>query len=241
VTGNYPCVIAHRCGGALAPENSLAGLAAAARCGCRGVEFDTMLAADGVPVLMHDETVDRTTSGRGEVAALTSAQLRALDLGGEPVPLLAEALERCAELGLWANIELKAPRGREVQLGQVVGRLLADRWNGNGLISSFSEAALAAARREAPAFACALLFDKLPADWRQRAERLGVVAIHCSARHVTAKEIAAMRTAGYVVACYTVNLRGRAEDLLAAGVSAVFTDRPDLWCAEEMQGTTINT
>jgi glycerophosphoryl diester phosphodiesterase len=230
----YPRIIAHRCGGALAPENSLAGLAAAARIGCRGVEFDTMLAADGVPILMHDETVERTTNGRGEVAALTSTELRALDLGGEPVPLLTEALEHCAKLGLWANIELKAPRGREAQLGQTVGRLLAARWNGHGVISSFSEAALIAARREAPDFAYAMLVEKLPTDWPERARRLGVIGIHCAARHANAAAIAAIRAAGYAVACYTINQRGKAEDLMAMGVSAVFSDRPDLWPAEQM-------
>jgi glycerophosphoryl diester phosphodiesterase len=237
---DYPRVIAHRCGGALAPENSLAGLAAAARIGCRGVEFDTMLAADGVPVLMHDDTVDRTTNGHGEVAALTSTELRALDLGGESVPLLTEALEHCAALGLWANVELKPPRGREAQLGQAVGRLLATHWNGHGVISSFSEAALAAARREAPGFAYAMLVEKLPPDWQERARRLGVVAVHCAARHADAAVIAAIRAAGLAVACYTVNRITAAERLLGAGVAGVFTDRPDLWPAEQMQAPDWN-
>jgi glycerophosphoryl diester phosphodiesterase len=231
---DYPRIIAHRCGGALAPENSLAGLTAAARIGCRGVEFDTMLAADGMPVLMHDETVDRTTSGHGAVAALSSADLRACDLGGEPVPLLTEALARCAALGLWANIELKAPRGRESQLGESVGRLLAPTWNGHGVVSSFSEAALAAARREAPDLAYALLVERVPPDWPDRAKRLGAIAVHCAARHANAEVIAAMRAAGLAVACYTVNRVSAAERLLEAGVAGVFTDRPDLWPPERM-------
>lgn len=231
---DYPRIIAHRCGGALAPENSLAGLAAAARVGCRGVEFDTMLAADGVPVLMHDETIDRTTNGHGEVAAMSSAELHAVDLGGESVPLLIEALERCGALDLWANIELKAPRGRETQLGRTVGPLLAARWNGNGVISSFSESALVAARREAPGFAYALLVEKLPADWLERAKRLGVVAVHCAARHANAERISAIRSAGFSVACYTVNRKREAHALLDSGVAAIFTDHPDLWTAEQM-------
>ena len=92
----YPRIIAHRCGGALAPENTLAGLRLAARLGCGGVEFDTMLAADGVPVLMHDETLERTTSGCGRVADLDSISLARFDAGSrhhpafaaEPVPTL---------------------------------------------------------------------------------------------------------------------------------------------------------
>ena len=79
----YPRIIAHRCGGALAPENTLAGLRVAARLGCRGVEFDAMLAADGVPVLIHDETLERTTSGLGRVTDSESAQLIRLDAGGQ--------------------------------------------------------------------------------------------------------------------------------------------------------------
>jgi glycerophosphoryl diester phosphodiesterase len=226
---DYPRIIAHRCGGALAPENSLAGLDVAARIGCRGVEFDTMLAADGVPVLMHDDSVDRTTNGRGAVAALTSAELRALDLGGEPVPLLAEAIERCHELGLWANIELKTSRDGEARLGETAGRFLAERWDGHGVISSFSETALAAARRQAPGFAYAWLVERLPSDWADHADRLGVVAIHCAARHADAETVAAIRAAGYAVACYTVNSRARAEALSAMGATAIFTDRPDFW------------
>lgn len=231
---DYPRVIAHRCGGILAPENSLAGLKMAAQAGCRGVEFDTMLAADGVPVLMHDETVDRTTDGRGRVAEMTAEQLRHCRLDGEPVPLLAEALDRCKALSLWANIELKAPRGREAQLGTTVGRLLASHWSGHGVVSSFSEAALEAARREAPAFAYAMLFERVPADWRDHVARLGAVAVHCAARHADAATLTAIRAAGYAVACYTVNRRAAAQRLFDSGVAAVFSDRPDLWAAAEM-------
>ena len=71
-----PAVVAHRCGGALAPENTLAGLDASAACGCRGVEFDVMLSADGTPFLIHDETLARTTDGHGAVAATVDAVLR---------------------------------------------------------------------------------------------------------------------------------------------------------------------
>jgi glycerophosphoryl diester phosphodiesterase len=225
---SYPRIIAHRCGGALAPENSLAGLAAAARIGCRGVEFDTMLAADGVPVLMHDETVDRTTDGHGAVAALTVAELRRLDLGGEPVPLLAEALERCAGLGLWANVELKPPVGGEAELGRVVGELLAADWNGCGVVSSFSQVALAAARRAAPDLNYAFLVETVPADWRERMRQLGAIALHTDASRLTDDALVAVQAAGLTLACYTVNRRVEADRLLARGV-AVFTDRPDFW------------
>lgn len=232
---NYPRVIAHRCGGRLAAENSLAGLAAAASLGCRGVEFDVMLSADGVPVLMHDDTVDRTTGGSGAVSRLTLAQLRRLRVGDEPVPLLAEALRRCAELGLWANIELKATvGGDDAELGAVAGRMLAREWNGHGVISSFSMAALRAAQSQAPRHACALLHEALPDDWREQVEATGAVAVHLDAARFNANDGAELRAAGLTVACYTVNEKDKAMALYAAGVAAVFTDRPDLFAAAEM-------
>jgi glycerophosphoryl diester phosphodiesterase len=230
---HYPHIIAHRCGGVLAAENSLAGLAAAARIGCRGVEFDTMLSADGVPVLMHDDTVDRTTNGRGPVAALTAAQLRRLDLRGEPVPLLTEALARCGELGLWANIEIKASAGcDEVELGRVVGRLLAEEWNGHGVISSFSVPALLAAKSQSSRHASfALLVEDLPPEWPALVREVGAIAVHMDAACATPDKIAAVREKGRAVACYTVNERAEAERLLALGVTAIFTDHPEYWMA----------
>jgi glycerophosphoryl diester phosphodiesterase len=237
----YPRVIAHRCGGARAPENTLAGLRLAARLGCRGVEFDVMLSADGVPVLIHDETLERTTDGRGPVARQSFAALRTLDAGighdaafrGEKLPSLNEALSLCAELGLWANIEIKPSTGREEETGAVVGSQLARQWNGMGVISSFSTAALAATQQAAPHFDYALLADTIPADWRERLAACGCRAWHCEANADTAA-IAALAAAGVPVACYTVNDCEQAARLFAAGAVAIFSDRPERWNAAEM-------
>ncbi|KAF0164670.1 MAG: ugpQ [Rhodocyclaceae bacterium] len=237
----YPPIIAHRCGGALAPENTLAGLHLAARLGCRGVEFDVMLAADGVPVLIHDETLERTTSGRGRVADMGSVQLARLDAGSrhhaafamEPVPTLADALHRCAALGLWANVEIKPSAGQDVDTGRVVARLAAAA-NGKLLLSSFSSAALRSAAEEAEQLPRALLVGAIAPDWRERMAETGAMALHSSARALTAETLAEVLAAGFPLACYTVNRRDDAERLFAMGVSAVFTDRPDLWAASEM-------
>jgi glycerophosphoryl diester phosphodiesterase len=231
----YPRIIAHRCGGLLAPENTLAGLNAAARIGCRGVEFDVMLSADGVPVLMHDDTVDRTTNGRGAVASMTVAELRRLHVGGEPVPLLAEALDRCAQLGLWANIELKTVAGGDDgRLGQVVARMLAGAWDGHGVVSSFSLKALLAAKSQSSRHAYALLFEELATDWREQVRDTGAIGVHLDASRMTAAQCELLRGAGMNVACYTVNSRVASERLFASGVASVFSDRPDLWAADEM-------
>jgi glycerophosphoryl diester phosphodiesterase len=230
----YPRIIAHRCGGVLAGENTLAGLAAAARIGCHGVEFDVVLSADGVPVLMHDETVDRTTDGTGRVAELTAAQLSRLSVGGEPVPLLTEALACCRQFGLWANIELKPCAGFDRETGRTVARLLAAVWHGKGVVSSFSRPALAAARRQAPDLAYALIADELPSDWLERSCDLALSGLHVSAAGTTAASVDAVRRAGFAYACYTVNERAEAGRLQAAGISAIFTDYPALWQPREM-------
>lgn len=237
----YPRVVAHRCGGALAPENTLAGLRVAARLGCRGVEFDVMLSADGRPLLIHDETLERTTDGRGPVAARSFAALRALDAGvrrgeafrGEAIPSLEDALAACRAFGLWANVEIKPSAGREAETGRVVGRVLAGNRGGDGIVSSFSEAALAAARQAAPQFDFALLADSIDGDWRERLAAAGCRAWHCAA-DADPTAIAAVAAAGVPVACYTVNDREEAARLFAAGAVAVFTDRPDLWTPAEM-------
>jgi glycerophosphoryl diester phosphodiesterase len=192
-----------------------------------------MLSADGVPVLMHDDTVDRTTSGHGAVARLTVADLRRLNLRGEPVPLLAEALARCAELGLWANIEIKVATGcDEAELGRAVARTLAESWNGHGVISSFSIPALLAAKSQPSRHAAfALLVDDLPVDWQAQVREINAIAVHMDATFATPDKIAAVREIGRAVACYTVNERSEAERLLSSGATAIFTDHPEFWAS----------
>ena len=192
-----------------------------------------MLSADGVPILMHDETIDRTTDGRGRVADLGLAQLRAFNVGGEPVPTLAEALARCRRLGLWTNIEIKPAAGHDEATGEAVGRMLAGGWNGHGIVSSFSPLALAAAQNCAPSARYALLAEDLPADWRQISQTLRLAAWHLAAA-APASALAAVRVMGLGLACYTVDDPAEARRLFAAGVLAVFSDRPDSWSPTEM-------
>jgi glycerophosphoryl diester phosphodiesterase len=236
----YPRIIAHRCGGALAPENSLAGLKIAARLGCRGVEFDVMLSADGIPLLLHDETLERTTTGKGRVADLSAAAIRQFDAGGphhpayavSPAPTFAEAMACCAQLGLWTNIEIKPAGGHEAATGACVGNWLAHHWDGNGVVSSFSTTALAAAQHAVPDLPSALLVRNLPEDWTARLHAAKAQAIHLAAETITATQAAALGKTPW--ACYTVNQRMTGERLFALGCHAIFTDRPDLWSADEM-------
>lgn len=244
----YPRIIAHRCGGALAPENTLAGMRIAARMGCRGVEFDVALTADGVPILMHDDTLERTTNGTGFVASKTMAEITRLDAGGkyhhafavEPAPTFQAALRTCGELGLWANVEIKPTPGTEAETGRVVAALVAAHSANNQpgaiLLSSFSALALQHALHAAPRIPRALLTETIPADWREQLNACGASALHTAAADITTEHIAPLCRSGIPLACYTVNNRATATLLFAAGVHAIFTDRMDLWTPEEMQG-----
>lgn len=238
---SYPRIIAHRGGGAVAPENSLAGLRLAARLGCRGVEFDTMLGADGVPVLIHDETLERTSSAQGRVAELDGAVLARLDVGarhhpafaGEWLPTLEQALRLCAALDLWANVEIKPSAGQDAATGRAVARLAAAA-TGQLVLSSFSAVALCAAAAAAPQLPRAVLVKALPSDWRELMAQAGALALHAAAGEMTAAAAQSVHREGFPLACYTVNRREDAERLFAMDVDAVFTDRPDLWRAAEM-------
>lgn len=236
-------IVAHRGGGVLAPENTLVALRVAASLGFGGVEFDARLAACGTPVLMHDETVDRTTDGSGRVADLDAAALRRLDAGswfgnefaGERVPTLEAAIALCRNLGLWANVEIKPDPGTEAATGHAVATLTAKLWSDASpapLLSSFSEEALQSAREAAPDLPRALLVVEPPRDWASRLRALGCRALHCAHDHVDRSLVDTAHSAGFGLLAYTVNDAGRAVTLFEWGVDAVATDelrelRPD--------------
>jgi glycerophosphoryl diester phosphodiesterase len=233
-----PPVIGHRGAAAYAPENTLAGFRKAKALGCRWVEFDVRLTADRQPVLLHDNRLERTTNGRGRVSALPLASVRRYDAGqwfhssfaGERVPILEEALMLLAELGLGANVELKAPRGKEAVTGALVAELLARSWCADPahlLISSFQPAALTAARDRAPHIARGILFRRIPKNWRSVAAELGCVTIHADQQRLRPAVLSEIRRAGYPLLAYTVNDPERAKTLFDFGVKSVFSDVPD--------------
>jgi glycerophosphoryl diester phosphodiesterase len=231
-------VIGHRGAAAHAPENTLASIRKARELGCRWVEVDAKLTRDGVPILMHDERLDRTTSGRGEVAATPLAEIRKLDAGGwkdrrfagEPVPTLVEALALLVGLDMDVNVEIKPCPGRETQTARVVCAEIRRAWPTDRpvpLLSSFAVEALAAARDAAPELPRGLLVEAIPANWRELMQELACVSLHVSQRRNGLRRIAATLAEGVPLLCYTVNDPALAHRLLGAGVAAVYTDAPD--------------
>lgn len=232
-----PRLVAHRGGGTAAPENTLAGLRAAAEHGFRAVEFDVMLSADGVPVLIHDETLERTTSGTGLVCETSFDSLRRLDAGswrdarfaGEPIPGFDEALDACRALGLAANVEIKPAQGHDSETGREVARVALARGDSLDLvISSFSLTALREAQKHAPDLPRGVLFRDLPIDWLGIVRRANAVSVHCEWSALRGAALDAALAAGVPVVVYTCNDADQARRLLDAGVAGVITDRLDL-------------
>lgn len=235
---HWPRIIGHRGAALLAPENTIAGFCVAAARDIDCVEFDVKLTRDGRCILLHDDTLDRTTNGQGPAASLTFEEIRRLDAGswfgadyiGQPVPSLEEAVEVLGKLKLRAIVEIKPSPGAEAATGAAVAQCLAQRWPENlppPLLSSFKPAALAAAREAAPQFERALLLGALGRDWQKQAETLGCSMIHADQRKLDAAAVAAMKAAGLPLFAYTVNLPTRARELFSWGVDAVFSDCPD--------------
>jgi glycerophosphoryl diester phosphodiesterase len=237
----YPRLIAHRLGGALAPENTLAGLAVAARLGCKAVEFDVMLSRDGVPLVIHDETLERTTNGHGQVAKHLADALRLLDAGtkhhvafaGEKIPTFTEVLNACQHFGILPNVEIKPAKGFDVETARAVVQTIDVCWRGATLplLSSFSYASLETVRDIAPHLPRALEVVEIASDWQAQVTALGCVGFHASARDNALERLRECRRFGLPMAIWTVNNSQQASELFAIGMDAVFSDRPDLFAA----------
>lgn len=236
---DVPRLIAHRGLSAAAPENTIAAFEAAAAAGFTWVEFDVMLSSDGVAMVIHDESLRRTTGAEGRVPETTAAALQRLDAGawfarefaGARVPTLAEALAALARLGLGANVEIKPARGDEAETGRAVAAQLAADWPETlapPVVSSFSEVALRAAHATHSAHDYAPLFDRIPDDWAARVQAVGAQALHCNANRLTQSRAAEVTASGAAVRCFTVNEKSEATKLFGWGVGAIFCDkRPD--------------
>ena len=244
----YPNIIAHRGGGKLAPENTLAGLRCGLAHGFRAVEFDVMLSQDGIPVVMHDPQLGRTVPGVGKVSQYSADALCQMDAGSwfgaafahETVPSLAQFIDYCLMQRIWMNVEIKPVPGFEADTGRVVAQMVQARFAseiGAGdlarvpLLSSFSPVALAAAQMAAPAVPRALLVNRvapMSGDWQAPLRALGACALHVNHQHLTQQQVRAVRQAGVGLLCYTVNDAQRARTLLQWGVDAICTDRIDV-------------
>jgi len=220
---------AHRGASAEAPENTLAAFRRAVAAGADGIELDVHLCADGVPVVIHDETLERTTDGAGAVAAQPLAALARLDAGGwfapqfygEKLPTLAATLHLLAGR-LRLNLEVKDARA-----GGAVLELLRHFPQAEAVVSSFDHRLLAHLRHLAPDLPLAVLLDS--GDWHRalaRAAALRACAFHPQVDLVSRPLLAACRRLDLPVYVWTVDDPGLARSLARSGVAGLFTNDP---------------
>ena len=223
--------IAHRGASAYAPENTLAAFDEALRLRARAIEMDVRVARDGVPVIVHDVTVERTSNGRGAVAELTLAELQNLDAGswkdprfaGVRIPTLDEALQVMAGQAR-PVIELKIPLDPQL-LEDVLRR---HRVQDSALVISFTAEWLSAVRKQSRDLRVGLLAHSWRADLLEQCAALGAEVLSVNVELLTLERIAAAQRQGLEVWCYTVNDVGLAAACAAMGVAGIVTDRPDL-------------
>ena len=234
----YPRWIAHRGAGKLAPENTLAAFRLGAEYGYRGFECDVKLSADGVPFLLHDATLERTSNGQGTAGDLRWHELSQLDAGswhsrryaGEPLASLQAVAAFVQHNAFTLDLEIKPTPGTEARTGAVVAAEVARLWQGQALVpllSSFQPEALRAARDAAPELPRALLLDSLPADALDMAHELRCVAMITDHALMDAALLQRIHAAGLRALVYTVNEPERAEQLLAWGIDGIVTDAVD--------------
>jgi glycerophosphoryl diester phosphodiesterase len=237
-TWPYPKWIAHRGAGQRAPENTLAAFKLGASLGYLMFECDVQVSSDGVPFLLHDDTLDRTTSGSGLACERTWSELRALDAGSwhsqpyaaEPIPSLDEVGRFCRERGLLLNLEIKPSAGQEERCGRLIAQAVVRDWSEQGrlgawpLLSSFQPEALRAAQLAAPELPRALLLESLKPGSLDVALSLGCVAVILEASQWQPEYVVAVDALGMACATYTVNDARRGRELTAFGVTGFITD-----------------
>lgn len=248
--GQAAFVAAHRGDRASAPENTVPAFQSAVASGSDVIEVDIQLTADRYPVIMHDDTVDRTTDGTGAVADLTLAQIRELDAGawfsaefaGVPVPQLDDFLDILVSTPqVTGLLELKGAwtvDDTQILLDRVDIRGVRDRV----VVASFSPRTVRALQHSAPDIPRVLIRRALPIDPVDVAQRFGAVALMTRPSELDRRPdvVEQMHDAGLGVLLYTLNTESRWGDALAYGVDGIVTDQPsalDSWIAATAPGT----
>tara|TARA_B100001989_G_scaffold252091_1_gene233078 strand:+ start:4766 stop:5512 length:747 start_codon:yes stop_codon:yes gene_type:complete len=233
-----PKIIGHRGCAAYAPENTLEGIHTAADMDIDWVELDVKLTKDEVPIIFHDDTLDRTTNGTGNMADRTYKELKDLECGswfgesfiGIQIPTLEEALEVLIDRDMGLNLEIKPCPGREKETAEVALDLLSTIWDDHDrlLISSFQHVSLEVAHDIANDWHRGLLLpEEWPENWAELADYLQVSSVNVNAEHVTREQVETIMDMEKLVLAYTVNNPDQARILQSWGVDGFFSDCPD--------------
>lgn len=234
-----PVIFGHRGASAYAPENTLAAFELALSQGADGFEFDVILSADGVPVVIHDDSVDRTTDGQGQVGRLRLAELKRLNAGypakfdtkfrGEPIPTLAEVCQTFAGKAVM-NVELKSdPSPGRLLAARAVELIQAHRLERSVIVSSFHFDYLRRVKALNPSIPVGLLYTDARAAplMRVLAAALRPEAHHPAHQHLAARRVSWYHAASLRVNAWTVDAESDLRRLVSAGVDGLITNYPD--------------
>lgn len=236
-TGAKPSIVGHRGAMGTRPENTLGAFEHAAELGAEWIELDVHLAKDGVPVVIHDASLERTTNGKGKVAARTSKALAKLDAGSwfgatfanEHVPSLDEALAWAKARGVRVQIELKGDPVVAAGLPEaVVASLARTGTTGDVLVISFDHAAAKHSKTLVRGLRTGLLYAARPADPVAFAKMANADVLVPHASFVTAEDVAQVHGAGLALATWAPSDAKTLRALVAMGVDAITVDRPEV-------------
>ena len=235
-----PKVIGHRGAAAYAPENTLESIHTAADMGVEWVELDVKLTKDDIPIIFHDETLDRTTNGSGKVAETNYDDIKQLEAGswfgesfaGIKIPTLEEAVDILIERNLGLNLEIKPCPGREKETAEAALDILSQIWDDHFrlLISSFQHVSMEVARDMAGDWYRGLLLggEELPENWQDLADYLDVKTINFGSKLVTREAVEETIDLDLHPLIYTVNDPIEARKYQGWGVETLFSDEPDV-------------
>ncbi|SMO91389.1 glycerophosphoryl diester phosphodiesterase [Gracilimonas mengyeensis] len=240
--GDNFVVIAHRGASAYHPENTMSAFRAAVDMGAEMIELDVLLSKDGVPVVIHDETLERTTDGRGKVEDYNLRDLKKLDAGswfssghkGEGIPTLEEVLN-FAKGRIAVNIEIKTEAVTDSLNGGIEEKALKlvykHKMQDYVLFSSFDYRAIAHLRELDVDISTALLYEKSQSEKREPKELVSdykANAFNCSQRQFSKKWAEQLNEQGIPVFIYTVNKTQQMRKVIELGASGIFSDKPDV-------------
>ncbi|MFD3666405.1 glycerophosphodiester phosphodiesterase [Streptomyces sp. NPDC058659] len=230
-----PTVIAHRGASSAAPENTLVSDEVARRGGAKWIENDVQPSKDGVPYVLHDSTVDRTTDGTGAIRSLTAARLDELDAGswfapayaGARIPTLAAQLADLRARGGYLLLEIKG-RHNHAEVARIVRDVREQSMSSRVFVQSFDIPTLELTRELAPELPLGLLRATLDADPVALAEDLGLTAYNVSDAALATRPqvVRDLHAAGVAVNVWTVDKPARWKALTALGVDGIITNRP---------------
>ncbi|MCI6152655.1 glycerophosphodiester phosphodiesterase [Fusobacterium perfoetens] len=228
---------AHRGFSGCYPENTMLAFEKAVEVGADGIELDVQLTKDGEVVIIHDETIDRTTDGKGTVVSFTYEELQKFDasfkfrgqMGFNKIPTLREYFELVKDTNIITNIELKTGINEYFGIEEKVWELIKEyKLEEKVIISSFNHYSILRMKKIAPSLKCGLLSETWIVDAGKYTENLGIECYHPHFANMTKDIVKEIKSHGIEINTWTVNKEEDMRDLIEKGIDIIIGNYPDL-------------